>query len=72
MNDIRIKRILTHEEELIAKDVVDSAFKVHNELGPGLLEKIYQTCFCHELTNHGLSFQRQVKLPFKYDNIMFD
>ena len=40
---------LSLEEERIGKEIVDCAYKVHFNLGPGLLEKIYETCFCHEL-----------------------
>lgn len=72
MNKFYTQRILTSDDELIAKDIVDSAYKVHKELGQGLLEKIYETCFCHELTKHGLSFARQVEVPIKYDTITFD
>lgn len=35
--------------EVIAKQIVDAAFTVHKALGPGLLENIYEVCFCHEL-----------------------
>lgn len=35
--------------EEIAKKVVNSAYDVHINLGPGLPEKVYETCFCHEL-----------------------
>lgn len=62
----------TETEEAIAKKIVDSAFAVHSVLGPGLLEKIYEVCFCHELTKRGLKFQRQVNIPIEYDNIRFD
>ena len=58
--------------EKIARLIVDSAYKVHYHLGPGLLEKVYEICFCHELTKHGLSYQRQVDIPIIYDSITFD
>lgn len=63
---------LSDEDERIAKLIVDSAFTVHQQLGPGLLEKIYEVCFCHELTKRGLSFQRQVSVPITYDGLRFD
>ncbi len=62
----------TVKEEEIAKQIVDSAFTVHSFLGPGLLEKIYEVCFCHELTKRGLNVQRQVDVPIEYDNMRFD
>ena len=58
--------------EAIGKLIVDAAYTVHHNLGPGLLEKIYEVCFCHELKKRGLSFERQVYLPVIYDNIEFD
>jgi GxxExxY protein len=59
------------ELERIAKLIVDSAFKVHSKLGPGLLEKVYEVCFCYELEKHGLIYQRQVDIPIVYDEIEF-
>ena len=38
---------LTPEEERIGKAIVNAAYKVHKTLGPGLLEKVYEVCFCH-------------------------
>jgi len=63
---------LSEKEENIAKQIVDAAYTVHKRLGPGLLEKIYEVCFCHELSKRGLKFQRQVDLPIKYDGVIFD
>ena len=40
---------LSDREEFLGSEIVDAAFKVHKELGPGLLEKIYEACFCFEL-----------------------
>lgn len=59
-------------EERIGKLIVDSAFTVHSSLGPGLLEKVYEICFCHELKKRGLSYERQVDIPVVYDNLIFD
>ncbi len=57
--------------EKIGKIVVDSAFAVHVNLGPGLLEKVYEICFCHELSKRGLNYKRQVDIPIVYDNLTF-
>ena len=59
--------LLTEEEERIGKAIVNAAFKVHVGLGPGLLEKIYETCLCHELKKAGLFVERQVCIPLHYD-----
>lgn len=63
---------LSGEEESIAKNIVDAVFIVHKNLGPGLLEKVYEICFCHELSKKGLNYQRQVDIPIIYDGIIFD
>jgi GxxExxY protein len=44
---------LSEAEETIAKKIVDAAYAVHKALGPGLLEKVYEACFCHELAKRG-------------------
>ena len=63
---------LTDEEEWLCQQIKDAAFRVHKELGPGLLEQIYEVCFCHELTKRNINTLRQLKLPIKYDGIVFD
>jgi GxxExxY protein len=63
---------ISDEEERIARDIVASAYVVHSALGLGLLENVYEVCFCHELTKQGLSFRRQVVVPIVYDGITFD
>lgn len=65
-------RPLSKKEEWVAKKVVDSAYTVHKALGPGLLEKVYEVCFCHELSKRGLRTQRQIDIPIKYDGLVFD
>ena len=55
--------------EQIAKIIVNSAFKVHKELGPGLLEKVYQACLVYEITKAGLEVRRQVEVPIIYDGV---
>ncbi|MFO7828267.1 MAG: GxxExxY protein [Bacteroidales bacterium] len=63
---------LPDDFERIGKLIVDAAYSVHYNLGPGLLEKIYELCFCHELKKRGLSYERQVNVPIIYDNLKFD
>jgi len=65
-------KVLSKKEETIAEKIVDAAFTVHKILGPGLLERIYEVCFCHELSKRGLNNQRQVNLPITYDGMIFD
>ncbi|OGU19118.1 MAG: GxxExxY protein [Ignavibacteria bacterium GWA2_55_25] len=63
---------LSAREEKIAKAIVEGAYLVHKNLGPGLLERIYEVCFCHELSKMGFRPRRQVDLPITYDGIVFD
>ena len=58
-------------DERIGKLVVDAAFTVHKKLGAGLLENVYEVCFCHELDKRNLSFQRQASVPIVYEGITF-
>ncbi len=63
---------LSAREEEIGKIIVNCAYKVHKELGPGLLEKVYEICFCHELRKAGLEFKRQIDVPITYDELVFE
>jgi len=63
--------IPTHLDR-IGKLIVDSAFCVHKELGPGLLEKVYEICFYYELKKRELNYLRQIEIPVHYENMIFD
>ena len=58
--------------EAIAKDIVDTAYKVHKEFGPGLLESAYQRCHVYELRKRGRIVLTELKLPILYDGQEFD
>ena len=59
---------LTEPEDWLCQQIKDYAFAMHRELGPGLLEKIYEVCFCYELTKRKVPHQRQIVLPVRYDD----
>lgn len=63
---------LSEKEEHAATKIVQSAFEVHRSIGPGLLESVYETCFCHELAKRGVEFKKQVTIPIRYDNLSFE
>jgi GxxExxY protein len=63
---------LTPYEELLCKEIVGCAFKVHSQLGPGLLEKIYEACLSYELGKKNIAVERQVYLPVQYDGFKFE
>ena len=59
-------------ENDIGTIVVDCAIAVHRELGPGLLETVYEIALARELQDRGLKVERQVSIPIQYKNIKFD
>jgi GxxExxY protein len=59
-------------ENEISKIVVDAAVKVHQDLGPGLLESVYEVALDYLLLKRGLSCARQVPVPISYDGLEFD
>jgi GxxExxY protein len=62
----------SEELDRIATEIVDSAYSVHSNLGPGLLESVYEVCLEHELKKRGLVVERQLQLPVIYDSIRID
>ena len=56
----------------ITDEIIGCAIKVHNALGPGLIESAYEVCLAHEINKQGLGVQTQVALPVIYDNIKLD
>lgn len=59
-------------ENEIATQVVDAAFQVHSRLGPGLLEHVYEVALVHELRKRGIEAERQVVIPIRYDDLLFE
>jgi GxxExxY protein len=52
--------------------IVDAAYQVHQTLGPGLLESVYEQCLRYELESKGLEVKSQVQVPLKYRDLKFD
>ncbi len=59
-------------EEEIGKIILDSAFKVHTTLGPGLLESVYEAALVIELTKRGVNVERQRPIPVIYEGQLLD
>jgi GxxExxY protein len=59
-------------ENEIGTIVVETAIMIHRELGPGLLESVYEIVLAHELKARNLNVERQVPVPVIYKNIRFD
>ena len=60
------------DENQIGRIVVDSAIAVHRQLGPGLLETVYEAVLARELQQRGLKTQRQLPIPIEYGGFKFD
>ncbi len=54
------------ERDPLTQAVIGAAIEVHREMGPGLLESVYQACLEHELRLRGIPYERQVRLPIVY------
>lgn len=59
-------------ENEIGKTIVDCAVRLHQELGPGLLESVYEVLLAHELQQRGLNVRRQVPIPIVFHGIKFE
>lgn len=59
-------------ENEIARLVLDAAFAVHTNLGPGLLESVYEAILAYELTKLGVVALRQVPVPIRYQELEFE
>jgi GxxExxY protein len=59
-------------ENQIGKRILDLAFEIHTELGPGLLETVYEVVLAHELRGIGMEVERQKPVPIIYRGIHFD
>jgi GxxExxY protein len=58
--------------EDVGRELVDSAFQVHIALGPGLMESAYEACLHHQLSQRGLTVERQKALPVTYKGLQLD
>jgi GxxExxY protein len=63
---------LSAETESVASGAIECAFRVHRQLGPGLLESVYEACLLHEMKKSGIRFESQKALPVIYDNLKLD
>jgi len=60
------------DAEAISADVVDAALKIHRELGPGLLETVYETVLAAELAPRGHAVERQQPIDISFEGMRFD
>lgn len=60
------------DENDIGREVVDATIAIHRELGPGLLETVYEVVLIDELWRRGMAAERQVSIPILCRGIRFD
>ena len=60
------------EVDELSRTWVDSAFKVHQALGPGLLESVYEACLCVELGKRGIRHETQAPIPLIYEGVRIE
>jgi GxxExxY protein len=57
------------DENAVASQIVDAAYRVHITLGPGLLESVYEAALAYELEKRGLRVSRQQAIPVIYEEV---
>lgn len=63
---------MSDDLEELARIAVDCGFKLHEALGPGLLESVYEACLFQSLAARGLSVERQKVVPIRYEAVVLD
>ena len=59
-------------ENEIAKQIMDAAFDIHRNIGPGLLESVYEVILAKKLEEMGLAVQRQVSVPIRFEGFTWE
>jgi GxxExxY protein len=60
------------EHNLITGNIVNAAFQIHKQLGPGLLESVYEAVLFHELKTRGFHVERQKPISISFNGMNFD
>lgn len=56
----------------LSYQIIGAAIEVHKEIGPGLIEQVYEVCLAHELKLRGLKVERQQSIPIMYKDVQLD
>ena len=67
-----VDRFKYEEENDLSYTIIGAIYNVYNNLGPGLLESVYEPALTYELTKKGLRVDRQVEVPILYENIKIE
>src|SRR5262245_55057520 len=65
-------RSRTFTLDQITGEIIDASVKIHRDLGPGLLESVYEALLARELERRGLHVERQKLIRFEYDGMVFE
>lgn len=60
------------QRNILSGEILDCCIEVHRQMGPGLLESVYEACLMHEFSLRGIRAQRQVILPVRYKEIVIE
>lgn len=71
-NTTPMHQVISESENKIGYAIVDIAFTIHRSLGPGLLESVYEKCFCYELQKRKIHFVRQQIVPIQYEQLLIE
>ena len=63
---------MAHDLEELARIAVDCGYKLHEALGPGLLESVYEVCLYESLAARGLSVERQKPVPIRFAGLFIE
>ena len=63
---------MENELNRITGVIVDSAFRIHSSLGPGLMERVYETILARDLRRRGLGVERQWSISFDFEGLWFE
>ncbi len=71
-NTGKVHKPLTERERWLTSQIMDIAISIHKFLGPGLLESVYEKCFCYELEKRNIPYVKQKKIELIYDSLVID
>ena len=71
-HDLRGDAVAAESLDDITGAVIDSSMRIHTDLGPGLLESVYEAVLASDLSRKGWKVERQKAVPFEFDGLRFD
>ena len=66
------RRVLNDSATAVTEAIIGAAIEVHRQLGPGLLESVYEAALAYELASRGIPVERQKPVPLEYKGLKFD